>query len=107
MLFPPKPYLRRSIPVFLTLWVGISCVGLTESNSADRASGIVFSENFENLPTQQVKGVFGRDTSVLASGPSTCGRFTTGIAADFKSKNVDFQSSQNPSHFVAMNPESP
>lgn len=108
MMFPPKPHFRTSIPVFLTLWIGISCVGFTDSSSADRASGILFSENFENLPTQQVKSQFGQEgASVLENGPSPCGKFSTGIAADFKSPNVDFQSSQNASHFVAMNPESP
>lgn len=64
----------------------------------------LYLEDFESSP---VTSILHSGQTQLDDGPSPCGYASRGNAADFNSANVNFQSAQNSTYYLAVNPESP
>jgi hypothetical protein len=71
-----------------------------------KAQVILFHEDFETSPVTSLVNTWNSETQ-LPDGPSPCGSATRGNAGIFNSMSVDFQSAQNPSYFMGVNPQSP
>lgn len=65
---------------------------------------VIFYENFETSPVTSFVNSY---TDSLPDGPSPCSQASRGTTADFNSTHVDFQSTQNATYFLGVNPESP
>jgi Secretion system C-terminal sorting domain len=66
----------------------------------------IFSEDFETIPVTNFLNIWNAETQ-LTEGSSPCSSASRGNTSDFNSSNVDFNSAQNASFFLAANPESP
>jgi len=70
-----------------------------------KAQVVLFHEDFETSPVTSILNNGGE--TQLPEGPSTCGFASRGTTSDFNSVSVNFLNAQNPTHFLAVNPQSP
>ena len=91
-----KHILQTAIILLLMLNVNIT--------SQVKAQSALFQEDFE---ASSVTSIVNENTGILPDGPSPCGGASRGNTVDFNSTNVDFNSDENSTYFLGLNPESP
>lgn len=98
-----------SVKLLLTLKLGLIYIGLYFCSVHQSAAQVVlYDENFDNYPATWLNETGGSGNyEQIPAGSPPCVSSSIGTTADFNSTNIDFQSGQNATSFLGVNPESP